>query len=62
MKYKISYKDPNQNLHVRYYNALDSNTAKEMFKASVDHSIKEPVDLLSIHRLEEKHWVKVKKS
>jgi predicted aldo/keto reductase-like oxidoreductase len=62
MKYKISYKDPNHNLHVRYYNALNSHTAKEMFNASVAHSIKEPVDLLSIHRLEENHWVKIKKS
>ena len=39
MKYKVKYKDSQQRPHVRYYNALNSNTAKEMFKATVNHSL-----------------------
>jgi|5B_taG_2_1085324.scaffolds.fasta_scaffold121445_2 hypothetical protein len=61
MKYKISYEDPRHNLHCKYYNALNSLTAKEMFSASVAHSIKEEVKVIDVYRLEGKNWVKVKK-
>ena len=61
MKYKIAYEDPQHNLHTRYYNALDAKTAKEMFNASVSHSIKEEVKVVNIYELEDKHWKKVEK-
>ncbi len=61
MKYKIAYEDLDHNLHARYYTALYSKTAKEMFKASVDHSIKADVKVLNVYRLEDKQWIEVKK-
>lgn len=62
MKYKILYEDPSHKLHVRYYNALDAKTAKEMFAATVSHSIKEEVKLVNVERLEDRHWVEIKKN
>lgn len=61
MKYKIAYEDSDHKLHARYYNALDSKTATEMFNASVEHAIKSEVKVVSVYRLEDKHWVEVKK-
>ena len=61
MKYKFSYTDPKNNKHVRYYSALDSATATEMFRASVDHSIKDEVALLTLEYLNGSEWVELEK-
>ena len=58
MKYKFSYTDSQNNKHARYYSALNSATATEMFWASVDHSIKDEVNLLTVELLEGAQWVK----
>ena len=62
MKYKILYEAPAHKLHVRFYISLDAKTAKEVFAAGVSHSIKEEVKLVNVERLEDRHWVEVKKS
>ena len=59
MKYKFRYEDPDHKKHVRYYNALNPTTAHEMFKATVSHSIRQPVTLLQVWKLHEDGWVEV---
>ena len=56
MKYKFSYKDSQDNPHARYYTALSASTASEMFKASVDHSIKDTISIKTVEYLEGSSW------
>jgi|TARA_B110001454_G_scaffold218503_1_gene246652 hypothetical protein len=56
MKYKLEYEDSNHKKHARYYSAIDPNTAKEMFKATVDHSFGDKeVTILGLYQLG-KRW------
>ena len=59
MKYKFSYTDAEQIKHARYYSALNSDTAAEMFKASVDHSLSGEVSLISIEYLKDNQWTTI---
>ena len=52
MKYKFIYEDSQCVQHIRYYHALNVNTATEMFNASIDHSGDKNVNLLEIYRLD----------
>jgi hypothetical protein len=62
MKYKFSYKDSQDNPHTRYYTALNAGTASEMFKASVDHSIKDSVFIEVVEYLEGSSWKRLEMS
>lgn len=57
MKYAISYElsdEPENSKHVRYYNALNKATAKEMFKATCEESlIGEDPHIVEIKKLSE---------
>lgn len=53
MKYKVKYKDSNHHEHVRYYTALNSTTAREMFNATVSHSLKDQVEDVEVLKLDE---------
>ena len=53
MKYKFKYEDSIGQKHIRYYNALNVNTAREMFKASVEHSFGDKnITILEIYKLD----------
>ena len=56
MKYKVEYEDCDHRKHVRYYAALNAATAREMFKATVDHSFGDKnVKITALYKLS-KHW------
>lgn len=61
MHYKITYQDPRGRRHCRYYSALNHATAEEMFKATVSHSIKEPVQVLNVYKMSNNRWKPVEK-
>jgi len=56
MKYLISYKIPNEpeeSSHVRYYDALDKDTAIQMFEATCEESlVGEEPQILNIKKID----------
>ena len=61
MKFKFTYEHPDKKKHVRYYSALNAETAKAMFTETVEHSIKEPVKIVNICCADNERWKPIKK-
>ena len=62
MKYKFQYKDSQNTAHIRYYTALNVSTASEMFKATVNHSIKDEVSIEFVECLDGSSWKRLQMS
>lgn len=62
MTYKFEYEDGNHHKHIRYYNALNAETAKTMFDATMEHKqgdngkMIESVRIIDVLKKEEDHW------
>ena len=65
MKFKVKYRDDEDRPHVRYYNALNAATAKEMWMETFEHSTRgDNVTLkqfpsVEIFQAEESRWKRV---
>ena len=62
MTYKFEYEDVDHNKHTRYYNALNLDTAKVMFKATMEHIQGdsgreiEGIQIKEVLEKKENHW------
>lgn len=62
MTYKFEYEDRDHHKHARYYHALDADTAKTMFQATMEQiqgdngKPTEDIHILDVLKKEEDHW------
>jgi hypothetical protein len=61
MTYKFEYEDRDKQRHVRYYHALNIDTARSMFEITMDQlegdgGVVEDIKILDVLKMEKGNW------